>query len=157
MVHVQLITKIIVNHFNFSSYVDKHLLHHIIAVRNLTMVNSSWAHSTHASIETNLLFISITVKTIISISDWNSRTIRIVKFTKSIRNGTTAFNFVSFAEQSFIIFANLVDTDKAVIFVDLAFEFKVYTYNIIKRKFNVGGTEFRIIYINLSLLIIMIL
>jgi hypothetical protein len=104
-------------------------LHHIIAVGDLTAIHSSRAHYPSTPIKTDLLFTSITIKSLLLISDWDSNTIGVVKFTKSIRDGATALHFVGFAEESFIAFANVTDADNAVVFVYLAIKFKVHTYN----------------------------
>ena len=112
----------------FLSYGDEHLLLHIGAIRDLTAIHASRGHCPWTTIKSDLLLFSITVKPLLCLSDGDPGSTWVVKFTKSVGLGTTALNFVRFAEESFIIFSNINDIDKTIVSVYLAIKLKVHTY-----------------------------
>lgn len=112
----------------FLSYGDEHLLLHIGAIRDFTTIHASWGHCPWTTIKSDLLLFSITVKPLLCLSDGDPGSTWVVKFTKSVGLGTTALNFVRFAEESFIIFSNINNTDKTIVSIYLAIKLKVHTY-----------------------------
>ena len=77
---------------------------------------------------------SVAVKPILMRFYWNSLSIRIVEFSKSVGYGLAAILFVSLAVECTLSFSNRSDKNITVVVINRFVEFKVNTYREILER-----------------------
>ena len=92
------------------------------------MEPASWGSDPFSAVETNFLVSSVAVEALISISDGNSNSIRIVKLAKPVWHRSTAADEVGLTDEGISNFTNIIKSNYTVISQGLTPQYEMHTY-----------------------------